>query len=108
MIKNKKPGDLGCPFCGSFNTRIEGDEHHFCNNCKCYFYDKKGENRDTRDVFFHRMVNGRLRAICLYNGVVAKKCPNNEDSICKTELFDFPRGEYHDFDGKNVYKCNCG
>jgi hypothetical protein len=66
------------------------------------------KKHDKRDLFFHRMENGHLRAICLYNGVVAPKCPNNNDSMCRTELFDYPRSKYHEFDGKNVWKCDCG
>ena len=63
---------------------------------------------DPRDVMFHVMPDGRLRAICLYNGLVAPLCPNNDDSLCREELLDYPRGFYHDFDGKNAWKCPCG
>jgi hypothetical protein len=60
------------------------------------------------DVFFPFMEDGTCRAICLYNGVVADKCPNNIDSLCSTKLFERPRSFYHAFDGKNAWKCNCG
>jgi hypothetical protein len=63
---------------------------------------------DKRDVMFHKMEDGTLRAICLYNGLQFEKCSCNQDSLCMTRLFDYPRMFYHDFDGKNVWKCPCG
>ncbi len=59
------------------------------------------------DTFFPK-IDGFYRPICLYNGIVADKCPNNEDSLCKTKLLDYPRELYHEWDGKNAWKCNCG
>lgn len=71
----------------------------------------EGEERvsreDVRDVFFP-LIKGRYRAACLYNGVVAPKCPNNDHSLCRTELLERPRSLYHDWDGKNAWKCPCG
>lgn len=65
------------------------------------------EEKDKRDIFFPK-INGMYHAICLYNGEVAPKCPNNQDSICMTGHPERPRNLYHDWDGKNAWKCNCG
>jgi len=59
------------------------------------------------DVFFPK-INFLYQAICLYNGVVAQLCPNNENSLCKTKHGSRPRNLYHKWDGKNAWKCVCG
>lgn len=65
------------------------------------------EEKDKLDVFFPKIGN-YYRAICLYNGIVAPKCPNNIDSLCSTEFEIRPRELYHEWDGKNAWKCLCG
>lgn len=62
---------------------------------------------DPRDIFFTR-INGFIRPICLYDGQIASRCPNNDDGLCSTKLLDYPRESYHDWDGKNCWKCPCG
>jgi len=59
------------------------------------------------DVFFPE-INGYYQAVCLYNGYLDMKCPNNKDSLCLTKLTARPREFYHEWDGKNAWKCPCG
>lgn len=68
---------------------------------------RKETIKDKRDVFFPK-IEGYYQAICLYNGIIDIKCPNNQDSLCKTKLEERPRKFYHDWDGRNVWKCLCG
>lgn len=60
------------------------------------------------EFLFPEVEPGKFRAICLYNGVIAPACPNNEHGLCKTVHFSRPRDLYHPWDGKNCWKCNCG
>jgi hypothetical protein len=62
---------------------------------------------DPRDRMFIKVKRG-YRPICLYNGLVADKCPNNLGCTCSQTYPDYPRHLYHDWDGKNVLKCLCG
>ena len=48
------------------------------------------------------------QAICLYNGIIDKLCPNNEDCLCRTKLLERPVNHYHEWDGRNAWKCPCG
>jgi len=59
------------------------------------------------DVFFP-LIDGFYQAVCLYNGVIDKQCPNNQNSICLTCLKERPRKFYHKWDGRNAWKCPCG
>ena len=61
----------------------------------------------TLDVFFPMGYEGYYHAICLYNGVVDDLCPNNHNSLCRTSLHERPRELYHDWDGRNAWKCPC-
>jgi hypothetical protein len=61
----------------------------------------------NNDVLFPK-INDYYHAICLYNGLNFKKCPNNINSICQTGLLELPRNLYHKWDGKNGWKCPCG
>lgn len=51
-----------------------------------------------------------LRAKCLYDGINGKKCPNNENGLCKTIYPDIKSFKFlcHEFDGYNYIKCLCG
>ena len=66
------------------------------------------DETDPRDVMFHRMPDGTLRPVCLYNGLQFERCTWNDDSLCVVPLDDYPRILYHDFDGKNCWHCPCG
>ena len=70
--------------------------------------DQMDRHNKKWDVFFPQMPDGTFRAICLYNGVVAEKCPNNVNSLCSSHLPRRPDELYHVWDGKNAWKCNCG
>ena len=50
----------------------------------------------------------KYRFFCLYNGEDFEKCPNNDNGMCKTIYYAFPKDLLHPFDGKNVIKCLCG
>ena len=63
--------------------------------------------KDQEDVFFPK-IGEYYQAVCLYNGVVDKKCPNNIDSLCSTRLHKRPKNFYHEWDGRNAWKCPCG
>lgn len=41
LVQLVKRGKIECPFCGSGRTVFEDDEHHFCESCKCTFWDDK-------------------------------------------------------------------
>ncbi len=82
---------------------LEKGEKQPCPNCYCQDY--CGE--ETLDVFFPK-IGEYYQAICLYNGVVDKICPNNKDSLCSTKLQEKPTNHYHLWDGKNAWKCPCG
>jgi len=64
------------------------------------------------DVFFPKLEGNMgmvyYRAICLYNGVIDEKCPNNVESLCSTLLTERPTHHYHEWDGRNAWKCLCG
>lgn len=63
------------------------------------------------DVFFPEYYHNGIiyyTAVCLYNGIVDKKCPNNQYSLCGTALQERPRNHYHPWDGRNAWKCPCG
>ena len=64
-------------------------------------------NVNELDVFFPE-VEGYYRAVCLYNGVVDKECPNNHNSLCSTKYIIRPESMYHPWDGRNAIKCLCG
>lgn len=58
-------------------------------------------------VFFPKI--GRYyQAICLNNGFIGPRCPNNLNSICQIQHVEIPWDYLHEWDGKNVYKCPCG
>jgi len=59
------------------------------------------------EVFFPK-IGEYYQAVCLYNGIVDKICPNNIDSLCNTKLSERPINHYHEWDGKNAWKCPCG
>ncbi|MFW6173325.1 MAG: hypothetical protein ACOC5T_06225 [Elusimicrobiota bacterium] len=63
--------------------------------------------KDELDVYFPK-IGEYYRAICLYNGDKADKCPNNKNSLCVVRYKERPRELYHKFDGKNAIKCLCG
>lgn len=67
----------------------------------------KDKLEDKLDIFFPK-IDGFYRPICLYNGRVAERCPCNDNGLCMTKLLDYPRNFYHEFDGKNAWKCQCG
>ena len=64
-------------------------------------------NQNKLDVFFPK-IGDYYQAICLYNGIIDTKCPNNENSLCMTKLTELPRNHYHPWDGRNAWKCPCG
>lgn len=59
------------------------------------------------DLYFPK-IGEYYRAICLNNGDIGPRCPNNVNSICVIEHKERPRRYYHAWDGKNCYKCPCG
>ncbi len=65
------------------------------------------EEKDELDVYFPK-INEYYRAVCLYNGDKAGKCPNNQNSLCSAKYKERPRELYHQWDGKNAIKCLCG
>jgi len=64
--------------------------------------------KDRLDVFFPKLPDGFYHAVCLNNGFIGPKCPNNIDSICTMACPERPRDFYHAWDGKNAWKCPCG
>lgn len=73
-------------------------------NLRDYF---KKEEITIEDVFFPKIGN-YYQAVCLYNGVIDDKCFNNNLSLCQTKLHELSRSQYHEWDGKNAWKCPCG
>lgn len=76
-----------------------------CNECDCIDFNDKIMNE--LGVFFPK-IDGFYRAICLYNGFVNDKCPNNRNSLCATKYIIKPETLYHLWEGKNAIKCLCG
>lgn len=78
------------------------------DNGDCKIYGHKCPTKEIDlDVFFPK-INGFYRPICLYNGIVEEKCPNNRNSLCSSKYKELPKHLYHEFDGKNAIKCLCG
>lgn len=65
-------------------------------------------DKTALDKFFPEVEPGIFQAICLNNGVIGVRCPNNNDGLCTIKHTKRPRYFYHPWDGKNVYKCPCG
>lgn len=65
------------------------------------------KDKKRLDCFFPK-INGMYRTICLYNGYLFPKCPNNENGLCMTNYLTYPYSLIHRFDGKNNIKCLCG
>lgn len=63
--------------------------------------------KKTLDIFFPK-VGEYFRAVCLNNGMIGPRCPNNDNSLCCIQCFERPRLFYHAWDGKNAWKCPCG
>ncbi len=70
-------------------------------------FDLTKEEKNKLDIFFPK-VGKYYRAMCLYNGVIAPECPNNESNLCNTNYTEKPRHLYHRWDSKNAIKCLCG
>jgi len=51
--------------------------------------------------------SGKIRPVCLYDGVHYLKCSNNDNGLCITELETVPKHLCHYPDANN-WKCPCG
>lgn len=65
-------------------------------------------SKEILDKFFPETNPEIFQAICLNNGVIGAKCPNNNNGLCIIRHTKRPRDFYHPWDGKNAYKCPCG
>jgi hypothetical protein len=63
---------------------------------------------DDRDKYFRKLEDNLYHAICFYDGITDVECPNNKNGFCSMGCIDYPRAFYHDFDGRNAWKCPCG